>query len=75
MENAKITPVDMQSRKQGGPKITMLSIYDYPFALLADRAGLDSILVGDSLAMTALGYENTYHIDAEELAQLQSEVK
>jgi 3-methyl-2-oxobutanoate hydroxymethyltransferase len=62
----KITPVDLQERKRAGRKITMLSVYDYPMALLADRAGMDTLLVGDSLAMTALGYASTVPLKLEE---------
>lgn len=67
MERKKITLVDLQMMKRDGKKITMLSIYDYPMALLADRAGLDTILVGDSLGMTLLGYENTIPVTMDEM--------
>ncbi len=66
-ERRKITLFDLQAMKQPGRKITMLSIPDYPMALLADRAGLDTILVGDSLAMTVLGYDTTVPVTMEEM--------
>ena len=66
-ERRKVTLLDLQAMKQQGRKITMLSIPDYPMALLADRAGLDTILVGDSLAMTVLGYETTVPVTLEEM--------
>jgi len=67
MERKKITLADLQMMKSKGIKITMLSIYDYPMALLADRAGINTILVGDSLAMTILGYENTVSVTMDEM--------
>ena len=66
-KRSKITVLDLQEMKENGRKITMLSIPDYPLALLADRAGLDTILVGDSLAMTVLGYETTVPITLDEM--------
>ena len=67
MERKKITPVDIQAMKAAGKKITMLTAYDYPMALLEDRAGIDIILVGDSVGMTVLGYENTLPVTMDEM--------
>ena len=67
MNEPKITLLDLQRMKTKGRKITMLSINDYPMALLGDRAGLDTILVGDSLGMTVLGYETTVPVTMEEM--------
>ena len=67
MDRKKITPVDIQAMKTEGKKITMLTAYDYPMALLEDRVGIDIILVGDSLGMTVLGYENTLPVTMEEM--------
>jgi 3-methyl-2-oxobutanoate hydroxymethyltransferase len=67
VELKKITPVDIQSMKKEEKKISMLTAYDYPMALLEDRAGIEIILVGDSLGMTVLGYENTLPVTMDEM--------
>jgi 3-methyl-2-oxobutanoate hydroxymethyltransferase len=67
MDRKKITPVDIQAMKNEGKKITMLTAYDYPMALLEDRAGIEIILVGDSVGMTVLGYENTIPVTMDEM--------
>lgn len=66
-QRTKVTILDLQEKKNRGEPITMLTAYDYPTALLVDRAGIDIILVGDSLAMVVLGHENTVAVTMEEM--------
>lgn len=54
-----VTVPDLLKKKAGREKITALTAYDFPTAKIMDRAGIDIILVGDSLGMVVLGYENT----------------
>ncbi len=63
----KITTALFRQKKERGDPITMLTAYDYPTALAEDRAGVDSILVGDSLGMVVLGYENTLPVTMEDM--------
>jgi 3-methyl-2-oxobutanoate hydroxymethyltransferase len=58
---------DFFTRKKEGKKITMLTAYDYPFARIADEAGIDAILVGDSLGMVVQGLENTLPVTMDEM--------
>jgi len=66
-DRKKITTRLFQLKKQRGDVITMLTAYDYPTALIMDQAGVDSILVGDSLGMVVLGYENTLPVTMEDM--------
>ncbi len=63
----KVTVPGLRARKLAGERISALTAYDYPSGLLADEAGMDVILVGDSLANTILGYENTLPVTLEEM--------
>lgn len=67
MSRQKTTIIDIKSRKGSDRPITMLTAYDYPWAVLVDRAGIDIILVGDSLGMVVLGYEDTISVTMDEM--------
>jgi 3-methyl-2-oxobutanoate hydroxymethyltransferase len=62
----KLTSVDIRSRKSG-PKLTMLSLYDFPFARLAEQVGIDIILVGDSLGMVVQGFDSTVPVRLDDI--------
>jgi len=63
----KVTTATLREKKLHRDPITCLTAYDYPTARLVDGAGIDIILVGDSLAMTMLGYENTLSVTVDEM--------
>jgi len=63
----KVTIRTFLQKKQQDQIITMLTAYDYPTALAVDKAGIDSILVGDSLGMVVLGYQNTLPVTMEDM--------
>jgi len=63
----KTTIQDFLKKKSEGRKITMLTAYDYPFAQIVDEAGIDAILVGDSLGMVVQGLENTLPVTMDEM--------
>ncbi len=63
----RVTTQALLLKKQQGQVITMLTAYEYPTALAVDQAGIDAILVGDSLGMVVLGYENTLPVTMEDM--------
>lgn len=67
MSEKKVTLLDLREKKKIGEPITMLTAYDYSSAMLVDKAGIDVILVGDSLGMVMMGLESTVPVTMEEM--------
>ena len=63
----KNTVSTLLKQKQSGDKITMLTAYDYTTAKIIDECGVNAILIGDSLGMVMLGYENTLPVTMEDM--------
>jgi 3-methyl-2-oxobutanoate hydroxymethyltransferase len=66
----KLTLTTLAEKKRNGERIVMVTSYDYPTARLADEAGLDLVLVGDSAAMTVLGHDSTVPATMGEMMML-----
>lgn len=64
---AKNTVSTLKAMKDKGDKITMITCYDYSMAKLMDESGVNTLLVGDSLGMTMLGYEDTLSVTMEDM--------
>jgi 3-methyl-2-oxobutanoate hydroxymethyltransferase len=67
MNGNRVSILDLQKKKESGEPISMLTAYDFPSAQLVDAAGIDMILVGDSLGMVVLGYESTVPVTMDEM--------
>lgn len=65
--NRPVTTYDIRKKKEANVPITMMTAYDYPSAKLVEEAGVDMILVGDSLGMVVLGYDSTIPVTMEDM--------
>jgi 3-methyl-2-oxobutanoate hydroxymethyltransferase len=75
VERLPMTLPRLAEKKQLGEPIVMVTAYDYPSAQVAEEAGVDLVLVGDSAAMTVLGYESTVPVSMDEMLMLAAAVR
>src|SRR5438045_3729229 len=66
-ETTRLTVPQFMALKGGGRKISMLTAYDFPTASVLDAAGIDALLVGDSMAMVVQGHETTLPVTLDEM--------
>ncbi|WP_292699982.1 3-methyl-2-oxobutanoate hydroxymethyltransferase [Microbacterium sp. 69-10] len=66
---------DLAAKKEAGEPIVMVTAYDHPSAQIAEEAGVDMVLVGDSAAMTVLGYDSTVPVTIDEMLMLTRAVR
>ena len=67
MENTKVTPMTLRQMKEKGDKNTLIPVYDYPFARILDKCGVDVLLVGDSLGKQILGRKEYLSVTVDEM--------
>lgn len=67
MSSQRVTTAYFREAKKTGQRITMLTAYDYPMAKMVDEAGIDAILVGDSLGNAVLGYDSTIPVTMDDM--------
>jgi Ketopantoate hydroxymethyltransferase len=72
---SKVSALSLTSKKRHGHKISMISCYDYPSAVHVARAGIDVILIGDSVAMVELGHQTTQPMTMDEMLHHCASVK
>jgi len=75
IERLPVTLPRIAEMRQLGEPIVMVTAYDYPSAQVAEEAGVDMVLVGDSAAMTVLGYHSTVPVSLEEMLMLAAAVR
>ena len=74
-ERKPLSLPQLAEMKAAGEQIVMVTAYDYPSAQVAEEAGVDIVLVGDSAAMTVLGYDSTVPVDMDEMVMLSAAVR
>ena len=73
--STKVSALSLNAKKRKGNKITMVTAYDYPSAVHVARAGMDLVLVGDSVAMVELGHETTQRLSMDHIIHHCQSVK